>query len=232
MKHKVIITACLAALAVICIIPVKLAAQPTEKEKWPSFGRIGLSYTYQVNTTQQFNVCAFGFPLTERLIVEAPVLGFSRIIDDPYNTHSNYSFVPLVIPLLTMAALADSGRAKSKATEVLVMSLAGVQSALNSAVFYTVTGKLQNARKSRSNYIIISPFIKTETDWFIVRGNDWLQISPGAGIRAYVGKAAGLDFSAGYQRTFQTEFKGHWKKQDMLFFGVGFDVDFDSGMSV
>ncbi len=219
-------------LLLFCIFSQNLIAQEKKKEKWPPFGRIGLNYTYEANTTQQFNLCSMGFPLTERLIVEAPLLGISHIIDDPYNAGKNYSFVPLAIPLLIMATVVDTVNANHKLIEAIDTGLAGLHCAMNSTIFYTVTGKLENAKKSNSNYVIISPFIKNETDWFIVRDTDWLQISPGAGIRVYVGKSAGLNFSSGYQRSFQTDFKGHWKKKDMLFFNIGFDVDFDTGMSV
>lgn len=232
MKQITSITLYLILFSIIVLSPVNLAAQSKEKTKWPSYGRIGLNYTYEENTTQQFNLCAMGFSLTDRLIVETPILGISRIVDDPYNLKGNYSFVPLAVPLIIMASLADSGNAHSNVVKAIDTGLFGVHCALNSTLFYTVTGRLIKAKDSQTNQVIISPFIKNETDWFIIRDTDWLQISPGAGIRVYVGKAAGLNFSPGYQKSFQTDFKGHWKQKDMMFFNIGFDVDFDAGMSV
>lgn len=181
---------------------------------------------------QQYNICHAGLGLTDRLVIEAPVIGFSRIADDPYNSKGSYSFVPLAIPLILAVALADSGSLKSPLLKATVTSLAIIHGALNSTLYYTLNGTMQQAKSSPTSKVIVSPFIKNETSWFVTRGTDWLQIAPGAGIRIYVGKEAGLIFSAGVQRAFQTNFKGRWKRQDMLFFNLGFDVDFDSGMSI
>lgn len=89
-----------------------------------------------------------------------------------------------------------------------------------------------DARESGTRQLIVSPFIKNETDWFFTGGHDWLQVSPGAGIRFYFGDSAGTNLSVGYQRSFRNDFEGHWEHHDMAFMNVGFDVDFDAGMSV
>jgi len=219
-------------MLVAVVYPMLLMASTGDDESWPGYGRIGLSYTYQANTTQQYNVCHLGLGLTDRLVVETPVLGFSRIVKDPYNKAGSYSFVPLAMPLILSVALADSSRLKSPWVKNTAIGLSVIHCMMNSTVYVSLTGNMREVRSSPKYKLIISPFVKNETDWFVTRRTDWLQFSPGAGLRVYIGQAAGLFFSTGYQRAFQTDFKGHWKAKGMLFFNVGFDVDFEAGMSV
>ena len=109
-KYAKPLSICMMILSIAIAYPARMGAQTTADSIWPAYGRIGLSYTYETNTTQQYNICHAGLGLTDRLVIEAPVIGFSRIADDPYNTKGSYSFVPLAIPLILAVALVDANR--------------------------------------------------------------------------------------------------------------------------
>jgi hypothetical protein len=206
-----------------------LYAQADSTGKGPDFARIGLHYGYAGNTTQYLSI-NLGYPITNRLILDSPMFGVSYISEDPYNSYSsdNTSFYQLLLPMATIFTVAGiSGKKNPGFLPVLPLAL------LNSTLYYSLTGEIHHKLPYLPKKTLgVAPYIKNDTDWFVLRHQKWLQISPGAGVRFQYGSDGGLTVTPGVQRSFQSDFKGHWKKEDMLFLKIGLDFDFDSAMSV
>lgn len=213
MKHILLIAGLWLVLSILC------AEDPANKPFALTKGYLSFNYGYKVDTTQQFSIGLSPF-ITGRLAFDTPLAGMSYISNDPFNNGSeNYSVYQVLAP--AALTLADGGICRLLGIDDPGYALFFLPAVLNSSVFYFV-----NPFSGSGSRILIAPFLKNETDWFIMLKHDWVQISPGAGLRCQIGSiAGGVVFTAGYQRSYQNDFQTSPASKDMWFFGFGFAGD-------
>lgn len=198
----------------LCLILLALFAEDKAEKPYPmGYGFLSFNYGYKVNTTQQFTWGITPF-ITQRLALDVPYVGWSYISNDPFNdTRDNYSVYQVLAPL--SLGLIGYGLNEIVDTTYHIYSSIILPALINSTLYYNIPLPV-----AKEGFFYVAPFIKNETDWFIMRKHDWVQISPGAGLRWQFGGIVGLVLTTGYQRSFQNNFKAIPTYEDMWFFGL------------
>ena len=128
--------------------------------------------------------------ITERYIREASPLNISWQKKDPHNKNkTNYSIFPLLDFCLSYLVNRDSDQ-----WEYNFSNLYSPYFLLNTSHYL-----LMNKMKYNQPSLNVAFFIKNNTDLFVFEKNNWAQISPGIGLRFFIGGFFGLTVEGGIE---------------------------------
>ena len=128
--------------------------------------------------------------ITNRYIREDSSFNISWQKNDPYNKNkTNYSIFPILDFGLHFLVYKDSDQ-----WELNPRNLLSPYFLLNSSHYFLINEMTYNFPT-----INLALFVKNNTDLFIFKKNNWAQLSPGFGVRIFLGGQYGLTVEAGLE---------------------------------
>lgn len=182
----------------------------------------------------------FGGAIVPHLYYESSFIQLSYIAHDPFNKDKkNFSLFQLMNPGLFAGALYEA-LAKPKtqqnesAHEPVVFPVWTVLTAAGNTIIYYTPGEKQtdfSFEDDKFFKVQLKPslLVKNNVDWFVLRKHGWLAVSPGVGLRLYMGiPAFGITATYGYQRSYKIDLISKPVSEDVHYLEVGFDWDFNA----
>jgi hypothetical protein len=185
--------------------------------------RMYLNYAYESDKLHRIGI-GFGGNLYKGVYYETNG-GIGSFITDKYNDNKgNCSILPFMFSLASLIWIPNSERYAIDSKPFSPKLYKNIPLYLTNTMFYVPLTKepyhvYDYSPKSMLN---LSIFVKNDTDWFMFRKKQWMQFTPGAGIRLYFCPMQELSIAAGIQSNILTDFVGRPKTERNYFLRVGF----------
>jgi hypothetical protein len=183
--------------------------------------KIWAQYSYDLNETNRLNIMSFSFKVNQNYIIENNCLNVVWTKKDNFNSgKTNFSIMPFFdIGLMSLQA----GFNKQSIRKNLLF----FPSFLINASHYFILRKNPD-KLSTHRHILPSIFVKNKTDLFIFQKVNWMQFSPGVGVRVYFGDGLMYwTFDAGYEKEIKLTFESKTELDNSLFFSIGIYTHFE-----